>query len=109
MSGIGPVTPAPTPAPRVGEEKRLHQAVKQLEGVFVEQLFKAMRQTVPKDGLTDGGAGEEMFSGLFDQAVAEKAPAQWKHGVGEALYQQLRQRLASPNETPIPAEQNKRT
>ncbi len=79
-----------SPAPALSaEQTRLRQAAQQLEGVFVEQLFKAMRATVPSDGTMNGGAGEEMFSGLLDEHLAAQTPDQWQRGLGEALYRQL--------------------
>jgi flagellar protein FlgJ len=83
---------APGAAPR-DELARLRDTAKQLEGVFVAQLFKAMRETVPEDGLTHGGAGEEMFAGLLDERIAGQAPAQWHRGVGDALVRQLAPQL----------------
>ncbi len=81
------------------QEARLRKVVAQLEGVFVEQLFKAMRETVPHDGIADGGAGEEMFTGMLDQHLSGAAPAQWQHGIGESLYRQLRPALSSDSTT----------
>ena len=72
------------------EQARLRQAAQQLEGVFVEQLFKAMRATVPSEGTMDAGAGEERFSALLDEHLAAQTPHQWRRGLGEALYRQLR-------------------
>lgn len=75
-------------------DARLRQVVGQLQGVFVEQLFKAMRETVPTDGITSGGAGEQMFAGMLDQHLANAVPTQWDHGLGESLLRQLRPQLA---------------
>ena len=77
----------------VPPEQRLKEAVEKLEGVFVQQLFKAMRDTVPKDGLTSGGTGEDMFSGMLDQHLADAAPGQWHSGLGDSLLRQLRPAL----------------
>jgi Rod binding domain-containing protein len=55
-----------------------------------------MRETVPTDGLTSGGAGEEMFTSLFDEHLATVLPSQWKHGLGEAVVKQLAPHLPSP-------------
>jgi flagellar protein FlgJ len=101
--------PAPSPGPQAGgavsrvprpvspEDQKLRDVVRQLEGVFTEQLFKAMRETVPKDdGIVSGGSGEEIFTGLLDQHLAADTPTQWQNGLGEALYRQLRGRLAEP-------------
>jgi peptidoglycan hydrolase FlgJ len=76
-------------------EARLRRTAKQMEGVFVEQLFKAMRETVPEGGLVDGGAGEEVFTGMLDQHLAGEAPARWSRGLAESLYRQLRGQLGT--------------
>ncbi|MBA3895528.1 MAG: rod-binding protein [Gemmatimonadales bacterium] len=79
-------------------KNRLREAARQLEGVFVEQLFKAMRESVPKDGFIDGGTGEEIFTGLLDQHLASAVPGGWDRSLAEALYRQLQS--AAPDETP---------
>lgn len=88
---MNPVTPTGSPQSRdVSEAQRLATAARQLEGVFVEQLFKAMRATVPEDGVMSGGAGEEMFTGLMDQHLSERVPSQWQGGLSDALLRQFR-------------------
>ncbi len=82
------------PAPVSAREQRdatLLKTAGQLEGMFVQQLYKAMRETVPQqDGIVSGGAGEDMFTGLLDQHLAAETPKQWEHGMAQALYRQLR-------------------
>jgi peptidoglycan hydrolase FlgJ len=93
---IGGTTPTPlTPEARAAsDEARLKKSAKQLEGVFVEQLFKAMRDTVPQDeGAVGAGTGEDMFTGLMDQKLAAETPTQWAHGLADAAYRQLRKAL----------------
>ena len=87
------------------EQARLHKAVQQLEGVFVEQLFKAMRETVPDGGIVDGGSGEEIFSGLLDQHLSAEVPAGWgeRGGLGEALYRQLSRRIQAAEAPSLPS------
>jgi len=58
----------------------------------MEQMFKAMRDTVPENGLTSGGSGEEMFDSLLDQHLAGEASAQRSSELVEAVYRQLRSR-----------------
>ena len=98
----GPVTgPGAAAAPAVNpEHERLRGVARDLEGVFVEQLFKAMRESVPEGGVVDGGTGEEMFTGLLDQKMSALAPARWERGLADALYRQLRGRVG---EEPTPA------
>lgn len=98
MSGVR--VSARSPALPPAREAALRKAVQQLEGVFVEQLYKAMRETVPDGGVVERGAGEDMFSGLMDQHVASETPLEWRHGLGEALYRQLSARMAGTETEP---------
>ena len=36
--------------------------------------------TVPEGGATSGGSGEEMFTGMLDQSLAEEVPAAFVYG-----------------------------
>lgn len=84
--------PAITP-----ERDRLRDAVRQLEGVFVQQLFKAMRETVPDEGVVSGGSGEEIFTSLLDEQLAGMVPAGWtRDGIEAALLRQFRDALPAP-------------
>lgn len=77
-------------APVTAEQKKLRKAAGDLEGLFVAQLFKAMRDTVPQgEGTVSGGSGEEIFTGLMDEHVAADTPKHWSGGISEALYRQL--------------------
>lgn len=79
---------------RSPQEQSLRESAQQLEGLFVQQLYKAMRETVPQgEGIVSGGAGEEMFTGLMDEHLAAETPSHWGGGLSEALYRQLRGRL----------------
>jgi flagellar protein FlgJ len=93
--GAGSVKSASAPAtPLSAKEQRdatLMKSASQLEGMFVQQLYKAMRETVPQqEGIVSGGAGEDIFTGLLDQHLAAETPKQWEHGIAQALYRQLR-------------------
>lgn len=100
MTNINEAQPIGSALP--DRDQRLKKVVEQLQGVFVEQLFKAMRETVPTDGVTDGGPGEAMFSGMMDQHLADQLPSQWERGIGDALYRQLRPQLAPASGTNTP-------
>jgi flagellar protein FlgJ len=84
----GASTPALPPLP--DRLARLKDTAGKLEGVFVEQMFKAMRETVPSDGIADGGQGEEIFSSLLDQKIADDVPKQWHRGIADAVFRELR-------------------
>lgn len=81
-------------------EAKLRRATQELEGVFVQELFKAMRDTVPEGGVMDGGPGEDMFSSMMDQTISAEAASGWDRGIGAALYRQLRPLLSGADSAP---------
>ena len=91
-SGVASVAAVADRAPQ-SEAARLARTAKQLEGVFVQQLYKAMRDTVPEDGIARGGAGEDTFTSLMDQHIAEQTPGKWHHGLAGAIERVLTGRI----------------
>jgi flagellar protein FlgJ len=97
--GPAPVTPTPTPTPLSKDEARLRKTAVQLEGLFVQRMFAAMRDTVPQDGgMVSQSSAEGTFTQMLDEKMSEQVPQQWDgpHSLAQALYHQLRQRLPSP-------------
>lgn len=102
-TSIVPVSGAGTAIPATADEKKLKKAAGDLEGLFVAQLFKAMRDTVPTDdGIVSGGSGEEIFTGLLDEHLAADTPKHWNGGISEGLYRQLRHGLAAATSSSSP-------
>jgi peptidoglycan hydrolase FlgJ len=91
-AGNGAVAPADSRA-------RVRQLAHDLEGVFLNQLFQAMRRSVSQDGAIDSAPGQEMFTQLFDEKIANEASRHMTHGLGEALYRQLAARLPADGTT----------
>ncbi len=97
------MTQPPVHPSAAADDARLKKSASQLEGLFVQRMFAAMRDTVPDDGLVSQNNGESTFTSMLDEKLSEQVPAQWngEHSLSNALYQQLRQRLAPPAaETP---------
>jgi peptidoglycan hydrolase FlgJ len=94
---IRPTTPAAEfkPDPSSADNPRLRKAAKGMEAVFYGELLKAMRETVPHDGVQGLEAGESIFTSLFDERIADLAAARQQGGVGDALYRQLARLLES--------------
>jgi flagellar protein FlgJ len=99
---MNPIGPAPKPTalatPSVTDESRLKKTASQLEAVFVQRMFAAMRDTVPDGGgIVDQSSAEQTFQSMMDEKMSEKVPTQWdgEHSLAHALYNQLRQRLVS--------------
>lgn len=89
---IGP-SGAPANPPLDAAHAKLKKAARDLEGVFVNELFKAMRETVPEDGILSQGQGQELFQGMMDDRIAELYSGRSRGGLGDALYRQLSRRL----------------
>jgi Rod binding domain-containing protein len=93
VSGIDPTAPKPPAAAQVAAQRaKLRKAAHQLEGIFLGQLFQAMRQTVPQaDG--ESSEAQQMFTSMLDDQLAAKAADQLQRGLGEAIYRQLSRQL----------------
>ncbi len=80
------------------DEKKLKKACSDLEAIFVNMMFKQMRNTVQKGGLVDGGSAEEMYEDmLFDKYADEVSKGQGT-GLGDVLYKQLAKSMKKESE-----------
>jgi flagellar protein FlgJ len=96
MTGIGGIAgnAGAHPAPD-SDSKRLEQAPHELEGVFLAQLFRAMRETVDEEeGIFGASAENDTFSAMFDDTLAQMAAQKLHGGLGDAIYRQLSRQLA---------------
>ena len=77
---------------------RLRKAAQDLEGIFIGELFKAMRATVPDDGLLSQAPGQDLFQGMMDDRMASLQAARSRGGLSESLYRQLSRRLSDASQ-----------
>jgi flagellar protein FlgJ len=89
IAASGPATPPGN------DEQRLRKAAAQMEGVFLGELLKALRETVPEGGVIDGGSAESIFTEMMDAHLAEVTAARQSLGLGDALFRQLRTLLSN--------------
>lgn len=90
IAGATQTDATPAAAAAAARDAKLRKASQQLEGAFVQQMYKSMRDTIPEGGMFDGGSGEQMFTGMMDEHVAADTPLKWQHGLSEAIYRQMR-------------------
>jgi flagellar protein FlgJ len=90
------------------QEQKLRKAAADLQGLFVQQLYKTMRASVPTDGgIVEQSQGEEVFAGLMDERLAADTGTRWHRGLGDAIYRALRTKAgldeasAAPSAAPI--------
>lgn len=74
------------------DQRRLNEATADFEAMFIQQLFKSMRQTVPEDphgGLFAKSQGEKIFGEMLDGEYA-KNMSRGNSGLGlkEAIFKQ---------------------
>ena len=82
---------------------QLRQVSRELEAVFLTQLLQAMRESVPDGGVTERSAGEQMFTSMLDEKIAQAGASRDGRGISEALYRQLSRLL--PPEIGAPEDQ----
>lgn len=71
------------------DEKKLMEACKNLESVFVNMMFKQMQSSIQKTKLIDGGMGEEMFQDMLTEKYSEEATKGQGMGLAQVMFKQL--------------------
>lgn len=101
ISGPGPIK-LEKGLQKPDDDARLRKTATQMEGLFVQKMFAAMRETVNNDdGIMPQSSAEDNFTQLLDEKFAEKVPAEFagNHSLAHALYNQLRQQLPAADTT----------
>jgi peptidoglycan hydrolase FlgJ len=81
---------------RSGHEKDIAKIKKlssEFESVFMEQMFKSMRQSVQKSGLIDGGNAEEIYTSMLDSEYAKQMSGPAAGGLAQMIEKQLLQTM----------------
>lgn len=70
---------------------RLRESTREFEAIYVNEMFKAMRKTVPDDGIFQTSKTEEMFRDMMDMELARNTAAGEGMGIGQAMYDQMKE------------------
>lgn len=90
------------------DKAKLWEACQQFESVFVYQMLKKMRETVPKNELFNGGMGEEVFQGLLDEQIANNMSSGSGLGLAKMIFEQMNQStVMRPPVNAVAAENNR--
>lgn len=65
------------------------EASKAFESIFVNELMKSMRKTLPEDGMLNGGFANGVFNGMLDQEYAQIASRSGQFGLANIIAEQL--------------------
>jgi flagellar protein FlgJ len=84
---------SPSTLPDISKKARnlesLRESSREFETLFVMEMFKAMRKSVPDGGLFEKNQSTEIFTEMMDMEIA-KATTQGKGlGIAEAMYNQM--------------------
>jgi len=73
------------------EQNRLRDACLDFEAIFLQQLFKAMRATVPDSGFLGGNKGPtmEFFQSMQDEFLAREIASKNSMGLAPLMMKQL--------------------
>lgn len=83
---------ATTQAPKAHKgqnPEKLKEAAQQFEAIFIQQMFKEMRKTVPSDGLIQRSNADDVYSQLQDLEAAKITARQGGIGLADLMMQQL--------------------
>ena len=70
-------------------DEGLYNVCVEFESLFIKQMLDAMRKTVSKSGLIDGGMAEEIFEDFLYDEYAMKMAQTARFGLADTLYNQL--------------------
>jgi Rod binding domain-containing protein len=82
MQATRPVLPAAT-------ERKMDEAAREFESVFLSQMFETVWQTVPTDGAMGGGMGESIFRSMMVQDRGKQFAQQGGIGLAPLIKAEL--------------------
>ena len=72
------------------EDAKLREVCRDFEAIFIKQMLDAMRKTVAKTGLTDGGMAENIFEDMLYDERARIMAKTGSFGIADLLVNQFR-------------------
>ena len=76
--------------PQEKDGNKLKEACRQFEAIFIRQMLKEMRKTIPKGGLLPESNERAFFTSMFDEKIAEEISQQGRMGLADLLFRQLK-------------------
>ncbi len=78
-------------------KNELQKVCQDFESIFIHQMIKAMRKTVPKTGFFGKASGEELFESFFDTELSKVISKKGGFGIGRMLYESFIKRIENHN------------
>jgi murein DD-endopeptidase MepM/ murein hydrolase activator NlpD len=77
------------PGSEASRELELKRAAKEFESLFIYEMLKAMRKTIPEDGLFQGMTGKDTYTAIMDQQLASAMAERGGLGIADIIYRQM--------------------
>lgn len=86
-------------SPGPDKDKKLKEACEGFESVFIGQMIKEMRKTVPKDGFLKGKE-EDQYVSMFDEELSKNLAKGGGMGLADYMMRQMSTRTGQANQPP---------
>jgi peptidoglycan hydrolase FlgJ len=87
-------------APGPDQDKKLREACKGFESMFINKMWSEMKATVHKEGYLHSKE-EQAYMGMFDQELSKKLADSGGMGLGDMLYAHLHERLSKASDATL--------
>ena len=77
-------------AQAAAQDKKLRDACAGFEEMFMEIMYKQMRETVPEDSLFGNSNANKIFESMRDSELMKQAAASGGVGLADMLYKQMK-------------------
>ena len=94
MDALNPITEAAMGRPNVEafREARSEQAFKELEGLFLKELLKEMRKSIPDEGIFEKSHATKMYEEMLDEVFSQAMAESGQFGIAKQIAAQLQLR-----------------
>ncbi len=89
------LTPPPSLSPdktakKDQDLKSLRESTREFEAIFVMEMYKSMRKSLPEGGLFEKDIATDIFQEMMDKEYARATAKGKGMGLGEAMYNQMK-------------------
>ncbi|HHV46677.1 MAG TPA: flagellar biosynthesis protein FlgJ [Tissierellia bacterium] len=72
------------------DDAQLMEVCREFESIFLNMLFKEMRNTIPDGGLIPKGTGTEIFEDMYYEEISKELSNREGLGIAKMLYEQFK-------------------
>jgi flagellar protein FlgJ len=76
------------------KDQKLHslrKSCREFEAIYINELYKSMRKTVPESGLFKKDMANTLYQEMLDMEMAKQTAAGDGMGIGKAMYEQIKE------------------